>query len=592
MHTVTFDVETHSADLLWSMPPEEFVRLAGYSFGNESTVHLTTDLDELRSVLRSADFIVGHNIHAFDLTAVFGAGSIEPLTLARQGRLFDTWTHSTLVHPAPTQFTGCDGRGRLVNGPEQAKSWHKLDEQAHQLGVQGKSLNLKDLAKEFGGFGEIPVTDERFRDYLRHDVLATREVAKALLRLGPLDSYAKREQLVAAIAAQITRNGWRVDVAEAERRIAENDAVLQGYMKMLVETYGMPTEGKAPLRTNAGKAAVLAALKSVGVRESDLKRTANGAPSLGGDSVKAAAQGKGEEAEALADALAGIGGLRPLAAAALKHLQPDGKVHPQIATLQRSGRWSTQDPGLTIWGNQGEGLADKRYFVPNGADEVLVEFDYSNADARMVAALSGDRKYAERFEPGADGHTMNAEAVWGKDVVATDPAGYRQRAKAPGHGWSYRVGPNKLAALTGMPLAEARKFLKGMDEAFPRVVEWQNWAAQQGRSGWITNDWGRRMPVEVNRAYNQAPALLGQSGTREIVCDGLIALPDAALQMVVAQIHDALVFSIPEEHKDSIVAGITRCLETTWKPRRNGQEIHFPVGHGEFAKTWEDAAHG
>jgi DNA polymerase-1 len=43
------------------------------------------------------------------------------------------------------------------------KKWFSLDEQAHQLGVPGKTHDLKALAKEFGGFGSIPVDDPRFR---------------------------------------------------------------------------------------------------------------------------------------------------------------------------------------------------------------------------------------------------------------------------------------------------------------------------------------------------------------------------------------------------------------------------------------------
>src|SRR5206468_7412527 len=102
---------------------------------------------------------------------------------------------------------------------------------------------------------------------------------------------------------------------------------------------------------------------------------------------------------------------------------------------------STTNPGLTVWTSRGDGAVEKAYFVPDNDDEVLLEIDYSNADARVVAALSGDRKFAERFEPGADGHLINAWSAWGKDVVGTDKedpvtADYRYKAKALGHGWN------------------------------------------------------------------------------------------------------------------------------------------------------------
>ncbi|GGU45636.1 hypothetical protein GCM10010178_42590 [Lentzea flava] len=590
--TVTIDVETHSADQLYNMAPNEFVRLAGYAWDNSDHVHLSTDLDELREAIRSARYIVGHNIHAFDLTAIFGADSIEPLELAREGRVIDSWTHSTLVHPAPRNYIDRRGRPRHVKGPEQAKLWHGLDEQAHQLGVQGKAYDLTELAREFGGYDKIPLDEPRYEEYLRQDVRTGRLVLQALLRKGPLDKYAIREQLVAAIAAQISRNGWRVDVPAAQARIKELDAIRDRYMAMLVEKHGMPSEGKAPLRTNAGKEAVLAALKSVGVRADDLVRTKNGAPSLGGDSVKEAARGKGEEAEALAEAIAAIGGIRPLAEGALRHLHADGKVHPQITTLQRSGRWSTQDPGLTVWTSRGDGAEEKRYYIPNADDEVLVELDLSQADARIVAAYSGDRKFAERFRPGADAHMITAYAVWGKEEVDTNPAHYRQTAKACGHAYAYRAGARTIATTAGVAHSIAKKFVDGMQAAYRQVTRWQDKVTRLARKGYVVNAWGRKMLVDEGREWTQAPALYGQSGTREIVCDGLIRLPNEILRMVVAQVHDAIVLSVPATRAEEIIAIVKRAMTCDWQPPDGtGQRVHFPVGVGPLGKNWADAAH-
>jgi hypothetical protein len=52
--TLVFDIETHSAELIWSMPPKEFVRLIGYKWRGSDEVVLTTDLDELRERITCA----------------------------------------------------------------------------------------------------------------------------------------------------------------------------------------------------------------------------------------------------------------------------------------------------------------------------------------------------------------------------------------------------------------------------------------------------------------------------------------------------------------------------------------------------------
>src|SRR5690625_7163210 len=100
------------------------------------------------------------------------------------------------------------------------------------------------------------------------------------------------------------------------------------------------------------------------------------------------------------------------------------------------------------------------------ADEgcFTVELDFSNADARAVAAMSGDEEFARRFEtlPDGtakyDGHNLSGEVFFGYDLYHEDcteeegcpsscrPA-LRPAAKAATLALGYNVGPRKLAGL-------------------------------------------------------------------------------------------------------------------------------------------------
>jgi DNA polymerase-1 len=589
--TLVFDIETHSAELLYSMPPEEFVRLIGYAWGDGEVV-LTTSLEEIRDQILKARWIIGHNIHAFDLRAVFGIQSDIPLQLAMEKRLYDTWTHAALVNPAPSIFVNRFGKNMLAKKPAEMTRWFSLDEQAHQLGVPGKTHDLKALAKEFGGFGNIPIDDDRFREYLVGDVVATREVAKALLKKGPLDSYALREQEIAARAAVISSNGVRVDTEVAQARVDELKLRRDLILSELQEKYGLPTTGKSPWASKDGKAAIMAALADHGITpetRSDWTRTATGNISLGGETLIQITEGT--PAEDLGRALAELKGQRSLAQLALDSTHPDGFVHPDITMLQRSGRWSTTEPGLTIWTSRGEGAVEKSYFLPDSDDEVLLEIDYSNADARFVAAVSGDRKYAERFEPGADGHMINAIAAWGKETVEADPKTYRQLAKPLGHGWSYGGRAKGLASNTGLPFETAKTFVDGMDKAFSVLVRWQNRVRKEASRGYVENDWGRKLWVEKGREFTQAPALIGQNGTREIVCDALLKMPPHVLRRVKAQIHDAILFSVPKDNWEECRDYLVKLMETDFKPAYGGQRIDFPVSAGPAGSNWMEASH-
>lgn len=629
--TLILDIESHSITERYDMGPREYFRLGQYAWG-EGEVYTTADYDEFMDLIRRADRVIGQNIHGFDLSVLFGVDSIEPVHMARQVKIYDSLIHATHTLPAPLSgwFENRFGKMQKCKTPKEARSWFSLANLAFQLGVEGKLSDLKELDKKYSfrdeivgyfksgprkgqpktkrvpieglccGFGNIPVDDPDFVAYAEQDVYAARNVARALLERSPFDAYAQREQMKAAIDAQITRNGWKTNKALAKARVKEQHETAAWILNDLHDQFGFPIHGKKPIASDAGKAALLAAFEVVGIPEKDLDRTDGGGPSFGGDSVKKAAGYKEvdgrlvepeerTEAVELAEAVGILAGQRSLADLTLISTHSDGKVHPSIQPLQASGRKSTTEPGLTIFDDN-----HKDYYLPDDDTHVIVGFDFSNADARAVAAMSGDRNFAKRFEPGQDGHLINAIAGWGEAKVLASPevtAYFRQRAKAPGHGWSYRMGAKTGSDQSGIPVAEMKLFLSNMNTAFPGVVKWQDAMSEQGRKrGYVMNDWGRVMPVDPKNAFTQSPALMGQSVTNELLADGLIKLPDRFLRMLKVTIHDAVYLSMPKATLAQDIEFVVRCFSTKWKPRVGGQEIEFPVTPGPPGQNWKEAS--
>lgn len=691
--TLVIDIETHSANLLYTMGRREFVRLSGYWWVGRQDPVLTTDVDEIRDQVRKAAWIIGHNIHSFDLPAIFGVRSDEPIELADQGRVFDTFTHATLVNPAPDRFTNRHGKEVLSNKPELAMRWYGLDEQAYQLGVTGKTADLDELALEFApgagedyplmaydglpvldehynvkmvqpnknsriqlGYGLIPVGDKRYREYLIGDLHASWEVALAQYQLGKklgIDMhpgapgsfiehsptwYAKREQQLYARLAVITANGVRVLADRAQARVDELAQRRGEVMHELVENYDFPTDGKSPWASAAGKSAILAVLAEQGITEHsqpDWPRTDKGSLKLGGkeliDVVKSAKETRtvlkasvytdewGQTQSSVADAgfgrsegvevptgvnkaaalefvtaIAELKGQRSLAQLTLDSMHADGFVHPRITVLQASGRASTTKPGLTIWDKKS---IEKSYFGADNDQEVLLEFDLNAADARAVAAYSGDREYAKRFEPGVDGHLISAWAAFGRDVVGEDKhdpitAEYRNRAKPMIHGWSYGGGYKTLAAETGVPLENCKAFCEGMANLYRGLVSWQGGVRKMARStGGVKTLWGRFIPVDQARIYTQAPALMGQNFTREVMVDLIIELPMFAIRKFKVWNHDAAVFSVPEDQVEAWQKNIIRIMTRHYEPQ-GGQPMDFPAESGPPGRDWLEASHG
>lgn len=347
-----FDIETHNAGKQWGMTPREFFRLGQYAW-DDGPVKLTTDYDEMIEVIRSAPYVVGHNIISYDLSVLFGTDSIEPLRMGQDRRVIDTLVLASLLTPAPYSYTDANGHTYYdAAKPAQAMKYFGLENLCFQFGIQGKFGDLKELAKKHNppgtlvrdlDFGLIPLDDPDFLAYADQDVVAVRDLFKHLMRQQRIDQYDSeylwRELELASVLAQVTRNGIRPNTELAHSRVAEQQELVKTTLDWLVAEFDFPTEGKQPWKSAAGKDAILDALKSYGITPShpDWTKTAKGAPSFSGDTMKAITEGT--EAERLGEALAGLQGLRSIPSLILESTTADGRMHPDITMFQRSGRF-------------------------------------------------------------------------------------------------------------------------------------------------------------------------------------------------------------------------------------------------------------
>lgn len=590
-----FDTETHNAGKQWDMEPSEFFRLGQWAWGIDGDVHTTTDYDEFMHVLETADGLVAHNAHSFDLSTLYGAHSTRPLELAQENKVVDTMVWANLAFPAPSRFTMRNGQRVFPRGPRDTLRWLGLDNLAYQLGIPGKMGDLKELAKKHNppktrateyDYGIIPLDDPEFLEYAEQDVRSLQGVAKKLTQMRPMNDYDWREQLTSAVMAQITRNGWTVDSTAVHKRRDDLNARRVEIMDRLVKDFDFPTEGKAPWASNPGKAAIEKIVLNYNPdAHNGWPKTPTGALKMGGDELRALLEGT--EGEEVGTALAELKGQRSLSQLTIDSMKADGKVHPDISPLQRSGRFSVTNPGLTVWTARGDNAVEKAYYIASEGCK-LVSFDLSNADARAVAAYSGDENYRENFLPGVDNHMNVARLVYG-DLVDEEPAFYRNLAKALSHAWNYGGGAKTISRASGRSLEEAEFFVKQMNKKFPGVVAWRQRMADMGeRDGFIINKWGRRMPVERDHAYTQSSALMGQSGTREVMVDGVLKMLSHDIRLVKwikAIVHDEFVFDIPENHLDWAVPKIEELMYYEW----DGVEFH--ASHGTPADNWHLAGH-
>jgi hypothetical protein len=570
------DLETGDIGDQFKTNPRDYIRLAGWAHDNGPVA--TTDRDTVthaRHALAGGRVTTGHNIMAFDLPVMVRAGAF-PMTWVHEqaaaGNLADTLLMARYVDPPMARDKGVDATRK-----------YDLGALAVKYGAMAKLSDVsKALAKKYGGWGEIPVDTEdpdagraadaaSFREYLEHDVGGSRGLYAALLEElgGTMPDYLVREHRVAAIAAQISHNGFLVDqpllaqrVEEIQRRKAESMALLAG-------KYGIPTadaKGKeyaSPLASKLGKEALEAALLAAGVRPKALWRTPNsGDLQISADAMLHYGREYGGNKTVLeiVKAVYRIVSARSIYETAQNAMGPDGRVHPKISFKQATGRWSSTEPGLTVFGKRGGRHVERAVLLPDPG-QLLVAFDLSQVDMRAVAGLSQDLAYIEMLKTD-DPHTELALALFG------DP-GMRETAKPIGHGWNYGESLKRISMSNNIEPHLVVQFDRMMRERFSRLVEWQDEVRALASSGQLLdNGFGRLMRPDPQRAHTQGPALMGQGAARDIMMAGCLNLPAEVLPMLRAQVHDEIVLSIPADLVEDVSRVVVDALSLHGEPWR------------------------
>lgn len=570
--SISLDLETGSVTEMWRAGPE-FIRLTGYGI-DRGTIFTMVEPDQLIHDVRAHDgWVIGHNILNFDAILLDKHHGLSILDLAKHDRLIDTKLLAFLADPPYSRMK----QGEIEKAYSlQTVGTKYLGEGKMQDVATGSSV-LKMLAREFGGFDQIPQDHPQYVAYLKRDV----EVTRDLVRVLPMSDYTRREHRICAFAATISMQGFRVDIPLLEERIRLGEEKRMNILTSL-QGYGLPgpETSKAPHQTNVGKEAIDTAFRDLGV---DLPRTSTGKPALGKDVLLGVIEAtQVDEVSDLAEAIMGLNGIRTIYANIQDNLVRD-RVHPNINLRQSTGRWSITEPGLTVIGKRDGKVTERAVFL---ADEgcVLISADLAQVDARAVAGLSQDTEYLKLFETGRDLHAEMAVRLFGtKDK--------RERAKAAAHGINYGMRAKKLALTTGMDLLEAETVIHNFENSFPRLCAWQNEMRETGEVvGILHNGFGRMMRIEAERAFTQSPALMGQSTARDILMEGVLRLWDMGGEDVIrcirGVIHDELVLSVPVDDVEEIEQLVVDAMSFPWCPVGGNYEVQIMAGLNKRGTDW------
>jgi len=255
---------------------------------------------------------------------------------------------------------------------------------------------------------------------------------------------------------------------------------------------------------------------------------------------------------------------------------------------------------------------------------VIITADYDQIELRVAAALANETSLIEAARKGESLHKIAAVKLFGENYT---PDQYRY-TKNVNFGWLYGGGAFTLSQQAGIPFEAAQEIIVQYREEFPALTRYkkrqqdklirsaitpqefsiynslrsqmfsfrQDTASGRAaiaqtrrrindllewRTGYVTTDYGRRLPVELHKAYRVVNYEV-QSTARDIMCDGLIAvMADPELEpTVLLPIHDEILGQAPKDKAEYIAQRYGEVMSTTFR------NVPITASGKVYGKSW------
>jgi len=239
-----------------------------------------------------------------------------------------------------------------------------------------------------------------------------------------------------------------------------------------------------------------------------------------------------------------------------------GRVHTSYhQAVAATGRLSSSEPNLqNIPVRTPEGRRIREAFVPE-AGYRLLSADYSQIELRIMAHLSQDEGLLTAFAHDADVHRTTAAEVFAvdSDQVTSDQ---RRHAKAINFGLIYGMSAFGLAKQLKIERSDAQEYINVYFARYPGVKRFMDETRELARErGYVETVYGRRLYLPEIRSSNHARRQYAertainapmQGTAADVIKMAMLAVDDWLREdapdiRMIMQVHDELVFEIPED---------------------------------------------
>ena len=258
----------------------------------------------------------------------------------------------------------------------------------------------------------------------------------------------------------------------------------------------------------------------------------------------------------------------------------DGRVHTSFnQTVAATGRLSSSDPNLQNIPIRTElGRRIRRAFIPRPGN-VMVSADYSQIELRVLAHLCHDPNLVDAFTKGEDIHAVTASLVFNVRLEEVTPD-QRRAAKVANFGVLYGLSASGLQRDLGMPVDEAKEFIKRYFTRFAGVRAYLETVKDDAyKNGYVETVLGRRRYLQDLRAANpmlrsaaerMAINMPFQGSNADIMKVAMVHLRRAFERegfrsQMILQVHDELVFDVDPGELERVAAVVKREMVGAYK---------------------------
>ncbi|MYF65439.1 MAG: hypothetical protein F4185_05960 [Chloroflexi bacterium] len=264
-----------------------------------------------------------------------------------------------------------------------------------------------------------------------------------------------------------------------------------------------------------------------------------------------------------------------------------GRIHTTYNQAgSATGRLASADPNLqNIPIRTPLGLRVREAFIAEQRPEwMLLSADYSQIDLRVLAHLSQDPALMAAFERGEDIHSSTASLIYG---VPLDEANrdMRRLAKVMNFGVAYGLSAFGISQQTELTREEGAAFIEASFGTYPTVKAFLDDTVERAKAdGYAETLLGRRRYIPELRSPHYPVRQAGerialnmpvQGTSADVINEAMITIQrrlegDGFGSRMLLQVHDELLFELPVEEEEELVAMLQDVMP-------NALEMSVPV---------------